>query len=988
MFIALAWTSGGFGPTGDVARADTAPSVGTPATVTADALPTVQIDGVVWKQLVVNGTVFAGGRFANARPAGAAPGENLQPRSNLLSYDLATGVLKPFNPTFNGQIRALAASPDGKTLYVGGEFTMVGTTPRNRVAAFDIATGKLLADIANVNAGVLGLAATATRVYVVGYFSSINNVRRIGAAAVDRKTGTVQPFTVTPSGGDVRQVVVSPDGKKVVLGGSFDLTNGSSSPGRGLAMLDATTSALLPLPVNTTVRNGGTDSAILSLAGDANGFYGGGYTFGPQVGNFEGAFRADWNGKLSWMEDCHGDTYSVAGLADQFFVAGHPHECNTVGGFPRTEPWTHQHGLAFTAKATQKVGPTPHNYNNFEGKPAPSPLHWYPRFQIGTFTGLNQAAWSVVATADYVAYAGEFPSVNGTPQQGIVRFAVPRLAPKKQGPVVGKPNALTATAQSSSVIRLSWSAGSDPDNERLGYQLFRSRAGVAPGPETLVYEANAKTTFWRQPILSYRDIGLVADQQYDYRLRIYDPNGNQTSVTTSGRTAASGGSTLTAYQQLVLTDGPTSYWPLDSISGGLSPDLISGNDLYVLAGVTPSTTGAITGDKRAAIDLTPAAPPTGLQGSQVDDAPMDFTTEAWFKTTSTTGGTVTGYVDPTNQDSDRLIYLTRTGKVRLTVAPQRRTRTIVSSKAYNDGRWHHVAATLSANGLALYLDGVKIGSLSGARTGRYLQVTSVRVGTANLQGLPDRPLTDTLTGAVDELALYPVPLSGSQIAEHYKRGIGQAVDPRPFVSDGFTTTSTRGLAWSAVGGPWRVSDPARVTAASGKAVLNLSTPGANHSAYQGAANRTDLQTAFTTDRASTGSGVYVKPEVRRIDAKNAYRANIRVAANNEVRYFIEGLKGGTEVALTKTVRMAGTYKPGQYVNVRMQAYGTGPSTLRVKVWLASTKEPTSWGLTVQDSAAALQGFGQVGISAISSKASDKKKPVKVKVERVVARPVP
>ena len=36
--------------------------------VTADALPTVQIDGVVWSVAVVGNTVYAGGNFANARP--------------------------------------------------------------------------------------------------------------------------------------------------------------------------------------------------------------------------------------------------------------------------------------------------------------------------------------------------------------------------------------------------------------------------------------------------------------------------------------------------------------------------------------------------------------------------------------------------------------------------------------------------------------------------------------------------------------------------------------------------------------------------------------------------------------------------------------------------------------------------------------------------------------------------------------------------------
>ena len=75
------------------ALADTAPPDSSPTTVSADALPTVQIDGVVWSQAIVGNTVYAGGSFANARPAGAAPGTNTTTRNNLLAYTLSTGVM-------------------------------------------------------------------------------------------------------------------------------------------------------------------------------------------------------------------------------------------------------------------------------------------------------------------------------------------------------------------------------------------------------------------------------------------------------------------------------------------------------------------------------------------------------------------------------------------------------------------------------------------------------------------------------------------------------------------------------------------------------------------------------------------------------------------------------------------------------------------------------------------------------------------------------
>ena len=89
--------------------------------VTADGLPTVQVDGVVWSQAIVGDTVYAGGSFANARPVGAAPGTNLTARANFLSYDLTTGALNTgFVANTNAQVLVVAKSPDGSRVYIQG----------------------------------------------------------------------------------------------------------------------------------------------------------------------------------------------------------------------------------------------------------------------------------------------------------------------------------------------------------------------------------------------------------------------------------------------------------------------------------------------------------------------------------------------------------------------------------------------------------------------------------------------------------------------------------------------------------------------------------------------------------------------------------------------------------------------------------------------------------------------------------------------------
>ena len=160
------------------AQADTAPDgAGTPTTVAADALPTTQINGVVWTQVIVGNTVYVGGEFTRARPAGAAAGTSEVERNNLLAYNLTTGVLSTtFAPSVNGAVRSIVASPDGSRIYLGGAFTAINGVARYRLAAVTTSTGALVTSWApQVNARVTTVGVSASTVYVGGAFSSSAN---------------------------------------------------------------------------------------------------------------------------------------------------------------------------------------------------------------------------------------------------------------------------------------------------------------------------------------------------------------------------------------------------------------------------------------------------------------------------------------------------------------------------------------------------------------------------------------------------------------------------------------------------------------------------------------------------------------------------------------------------------------------------------------------------------------------------------------------
>ncbi|HYY11856.1 MAG TPA: hypothetical protein VE781_13025 [Kineosporiaceae bacterium] len=499
--------------------ADTAPpSRDVPATVSADALPTVQVDGVVWSQAVAGDVVYAGGNFTTARPAGAAAGTKTVDRTNLLAFDIRTGVLvSSFAPALNGQVTAVAASADGKRVYVGGSFTTVDGQKRSRFAAFDTATGALVKAVApRFNSSVSALAVSGSTVYVGGAFTTASGVARARLAAVSTVNGAVTKWA-PGADASVSALVATPDGKGVVVGGHFTQLAGESAP--GLGAVDATTGESRAFEANTVIKDSGVKSGITSLTTDGHLVYGTGYDFGG--GNFEGTFAADpSDGSIVWIEDCRGDTYAAAPAGDAIYTVSHAHDCSSSGGFPETNPRTWHRAAAFSTDAKGVVSNSSTRWSPFAGRPAPQLLTWWPLLSAGTFTKQSQAAWSVVATDDYVVLGGEFPKVNGKGQQGLVRFAVRSEAPNKSGPVdSGKALGLTATAQSDGTVDLTWKQTWDRDNEQLTYTLVRV------GVSAPLVSRTASSSFWELGTMKATD-DATAPGSRSYRLSVKDPLGN------------------------------------------------------------------------------------------------------------------------------------------------------------------------------------------------------------------------------------------------------------------------------------------------------------------------------------------------------------------------------------------------------------------------------------------------------------------------------
>ncbi|MFU8851227.1 LamG-like jellyroll fold domain-containing protein [Micromonospora sp. SL1-18] len=232
------------------------------------------------------------------------------------------------------------------------------------------------------------------------------------------------------------------------------------------------------------------------------------------------------------------------------------------------------------------------------------------------------------------------------------------------------------------------------------------------------------------------------------------------------------------YRTAVLDAKPDSYYHLGESEGTAAASDIAinlGKDAGTYRNVTLGQAGVVEGTDGTAASFNGTSSYLELPKGLVKKS-RDASVELWFKIGLTqTGGPLLGYQDKAVGTAATsgvpILYTGTDGKLRGqfatgTIAP------ITSTTTVNDNKWHHVVLSAMANTQTMYLDGVKVGDLTGQTIDASL-LTFNQVGLASATTPASWPGWGStaqryFAGTIDEVAIYSRPLGPTTVAAHFQ----------------------------------------------------------------------------------------------------------------------------------------------------------------------------------------------------------------------------
>jgi hypothetical protein len=310
------------------------------------------LDGTVYRIIQIGNRVYMGGSFTRVRNSNSSTQLSM-PR--LVAFNATTGQIDTtFRPAVNGTVRALEASADGQSIYVGGAFSSAGGGTARNVARLNAATGARWSGFTatTVNGSVLDMRLVGNRLIIGGAFQSIGGASRRALGALNATTGAGDAFINlnfdgkrTTSAGNtapvkVEALDVSADGRRLVAIGNFSTVAGQTR--HQLAVVNLTTSPATLSAWSTTRYQPecapGTPTYMRGVDISADGAWfavvTAGFTYSGRL--CDAAVRWDFgvdgpNKQPTWVNYTGGDTLlSVAITGAAVYVGGHQRWLNNT----------------------------------------------------------------------------------------------------------------------------------------------------------------------------------------------------------------------------------------------------------------------------------------------------------------------------------------------------------------------------------------------------------------------------------------------------------------------------------------------------------------------------------------------------------------------------------------------------------------------------------------------------------------------------------
>jgi hypothetical protein len=336
----------------------------TPAAFTPNVM-----NGAVLTMAKVGNLIIVGGTFTTVRNAGS--GTNIT-RRNVFAFDSTTGrVSGAFAPNPNGTVHKVLPGADGRSVYLGGEFTKITSARRvvkvGRLTKLSVASGARVTRFApgSFDNSVRDLEVTGNRLWVAGKFSKVQGRKQRALGTVNATTGAYDRFFTGTFAGvhrpslkfsttSVLAISTDPRNSQLVAVGNFTSVNGAKRS--QIVKLALTGTRATVANWNTRLYQSACSKRFESYVSDVSYAPNGRFFVVSTTGGYGGAgaslagtsgcdvvarFEASHTGanvSPAWTAYTGGDTTWTIEVTDQVIYAGghqrwqnNPTRGNTVG---------------------------------------------------------------------------------------------------------------------------------------------------------------------------------------------------------------------------------------------------------------------------------------------------------------------------------------------------------------------------------------------------------------------------------------------------------------------------------------------------------------------------------------------------------------------------------------------------------------------------------------------------------------------------------